>query len=44
MGGKLSLVAKFPDRDPVILSGIAEDDLDQRPARRKRLPAHSARS
>lgn len=24
MGGSLSLVAKFPDRDPVVLSGIAE--------------------
>jgi hypothetical protein len=26
MGGNLSLVAEFPDREPVILSGIAEDD------------------
>jgi DNA-binding XRE family transcriptional regulator len=26
MGGNLSLVAEFPDRAPVILSGIAEDD------------------
>ena len=26
MGGNLSLVAEFPDRDPVVLSGIAEDD------------------
>ncbi len=26
MGGKLSLVAEFPDRGPVILSGIAQDD------------------
>lgn len=26
MGGKLSLVAEFPDRDPVILSGIAALD------------------
>jgi hypothetical protein len=26
MGGKLSLVAEFPDRDPVILSGISEYD------------------
>jgi hypothetical protein len=38
MGGKLSLVAKFPDRDPVILSGIAEDDPDPKPAPRKRTP------
>ena len=26
MGGTLSLVAEFPDRAPVALSGIAEDD------------------
>lgn len=25
MGGNLSLVAEFPDRKPVVLSGIAED-------------------
>lgn len=25
MGGDLSLVAEFPDRPPVVLSGIAED-------------------
>ena len=25
MGGNLSLVAKFPDRAPVVLSGIADD-------------------
>lgn len=25
MGGNLSLVAKFPDRAPVVLTGIAED-------------------
>ena len=24
MGGTLSLVAEFPDREPVVLSGIAE--------------------
>ena len=24
MGGNLSLVAEFPDREPVVLSGIAE--------------------
>jgi DNA-binding XRE family transcriptional regulator len=29
MGGNLTLVAEFPDRAPVVLSGIAED----RPAR-----------
>lgn len=26
MGGNLSLVAEFPDRAPVVLAGIAEDD------------------
>src|SRR6266852_7472988 len=26
MGGSLSLVAEFPDRDPFVLSGIAEDE------------------
>ena len=26
MGGSLSLVAEFPDRAPVVLSGIAEDE------------------
>jgi hypothetical protein len=25
MGGSLSLVTEFPDREPVLLSGIAED-------------------
>ena len=30
MGGSLSLVAEFPDRAPVILSGIAADELDGR--------------
>jgi transcriptional regulator with XRE-family HTH domain len=27
MGGELSLVAEFPDRAPVILSGIGEEEL-----------------
>lgn len=26
MGGNLSLVAEFPDRDPVVLSGIATEE------------------
>lgn len=26
LGGSLSLVVQFPDRDPVVLSGIAETD------------------
>src|SRR5713226_8916421 len=34
MGGNLSLVAEFPDRAPVVLSGIAGDDPEpKRPAR-----------
>lgn len=35
MGGSLSLVAEFPDRAPVVLSGIAEVEPDPRPRRRK---------
>jgi DNA-binding XRE family transcriptional regulator len=31
MGGNLSLVAEFPDRAPVVLSGIAGDDLKPKP-------------
>ena len=34
MGGSLSLLAEFPDRAPIILSGIAEDE-PTNPARRK---------
>jgi DNA-binding XRE family transcriptional regulator len=36
MGGNLSLVAEFPDREPVVLSGIAEDDPGPKPAGRRR--------
>lgn len=36
MGGSLSLVAKFPDRNPVVLSGIAEDEPRWRARGRKR--------
>jgi DNA-binding XRE family transcriptional regulator len=35
MGGNLSLVARFPDRAPVELSGIAEDDPVPKPTGRK---------
>ena len=35
MGGNLSLVAEFPDREPVILSGIAATEVDPKPLRRK---------
>jgi len=34
MGGSLSLVVEFPDRDPVVLSGIAGED-SAKPAGRK---------
>jgi transcriptional regulator with XRE-family HTH domain len=35
MGGNLSLVAEFPDRAPVVLSGIAEDDPQPNPTARR---------
>src|ERR1700737_3766997 len=35
MGGNLSLVDEFPDRGPVILSGIAEDEPTPKPTSRK---------
>jgi transcriptional regulator with XRE-family HTH domain len=37
MGGNLSLVAEFPDRAPVVLSGIAENDPRPKAANRKRI-------
>jgi DNA-binding XRE family transcriptional regulator len=39
MGGKLSLVAEFPDREPVVLSGIAEDHPRPKSTGRKRAVA-----
>src|SRR5437016_13340308 len=36
MGGSLSLVAEFPDRAPVMLSGIAEDEPPHKPGRKQR--------
>jgi len=39
MGGNLSLVAEFPDRAPVVLSGIAGDD--PRPKGRKQAHVHA---
>lgn len=35
MGGNLSLVAEFPDRDPVVLSGISVTEVVPKPRRRK---------
>ena len=42
MGGSLSLVAEFPDRSPVLLSGIAEEDRRRKLPRRKRIPHQGA--
>lgn len=36
MGGSLSLVAEFPDREPVVLAGIAEDAPGRNPRGRRR--------
>jgi transcriptional regulator with XRE-family HTH domain len=35
MGGTLSLVAEFPDREPVLLAGIAEDAAETKTAGHK---------
>src|ERR1700719_4033327 len=35
MGGNLSLVAEFPDRKPVVLSGIAGDAAELKPSGRR---------
>jgi DNA-binding XRE family transcriptional regulator len=37
MGGNLSLVAEFPDRAPVVLSGIAENHPRPKPTSRRRV-------
>ena len=42
MGGKLSLVAEFPDRPPVALSGIADNDTTSKPTGRKHAHAHGS--
>ena len=36
MGGNLSLIAEFPDRAPVVLAGITEEEPTPRPMGRKR--------
>jgi transcriptional regulator with XRE-family HTH domain len=41
MGGSLSLVAEFPDRPPVVLSGISEDNAFGTPAARKHIQRHA---
>ncbi|MGC4054129.1 MAG: hypothetical protein QM757_34015 [Paludibaculum sp.] len=35
MGGALSLVAEFPDRQPVTLSGLTGEGLERKPPGRK---------
>ena len=35
MGGKLFLIAEFRDREPVLLSGIAEEEVEPRKATKK---------
>lgn len=35
MGGNLSLVAEFPDREPVVLSGFAATEVESKPVKRK---------
>jgi DNA-binding XRE family transcriptional regulator len=39
MGGNLSLVAEFPDRAPVVLAGISEDEPPQKPSGRRHVHA-----
>ena len=41
MGGNLSLVAEFPDRAPVVLSGIAGDEPELKPTGRRRPLGHA---
>ena len=35
MGGTLSLVAQFPDREPVVLSGLVDDESEVKPPGRR---------
>jgi transcriptional regulator with XRE-family HTH domain len=35
MGGSLSLVAEFPDREPVVLAGVADDESRPKSSGRK---------
>src|SRR5258705_12377585 len=42
MGGSLSLIAEFPDREPVLLSDISIPDADHGPAKgRKQVQTHA---
>jgi transcriptional regulator with XRE-family HTH domain len=44
MGGSLSLVAEFPDRPPIVLSGISEDDASLKLKARKHVRSRAQRS
>lgn len=39
LGGKLTLLAEFPDRPPVVLAGMAGDDPPLKPVRKDRRAA-----
>src|SRR6202165_3440929 len=41
MGGSLSLVAEFPDRGPVVLSGISGDEPESKPTGKRRVHVHA---
>lgn len=41
MGGNLSLIAEFPDRPPVVLSGIAEDEPPRKSSGPRNARAHA---
>ncbi len=43
MGGNLSLIVEFLDREPVSLSGIGMAEKDPPPAARQQLPPRRAR-
>src|SRR5438270_6885240 len=43
MGGTLSLVAEFPDREAVVLSGIAGNERAAKSTGRKQAPGHPGR-
>ncbi len=41
MGGNLSIVAEFPDRPPVVLSGLAEDNRPSKSTSGKHADVHT---
>ena len=45
LGGKLSLIVEFPDRAPVVLSGLGEEQVEKRVRRKSaKAPKRAARS